>query len=642
MAMINRILILLTMLMVGSAHAVVYDTIKYARSCSGSMQPMPVADVRDNLNFFKNNMGKWQITRIADGYVIMGSGYGNAVKKGSAAGIFCVPRSDSAAVAYKKIEYARQCAAGSFPVPVKDVPANMNFFRNNLGKWQIVRIGGGNVIMGGGYNYQVKPGSAYGVFCAYGEGDNSPVKYDTITHNRHCVAPTFPVPRKDVAANMDFFRKNLGTWQITQIADKHVIMGSGYNYAVKPGTAGYFFCAHPQNSFVIRDKATMDRIATDENYFKQLIAKYPVITMITSNGNTPSQTVDLPLGVAKDRQFIVQHRTSTKLKVNYVKGIIQFIYGIDAEIPTNQDISFKFNGERWLMESNKNVFSRSDFSDQNTLNQLLLRYRGITIRTTNQEWQPEIVLPSNGLGGTPNLHGTMVYFEQKSDQDVTIKYGTGERRTITPPKNSVTVFLNYWNFWYVVSERRVSDNSTLGKLGNNPALLKQQLEQYNTLILTTSDGNWTDSFTMPSAAEIGEQRMLVLRRNSSWGVKLKFPGVTVVPRRGATIRFNAFGDWAMFSNYVFYRKGDSQYVSTAAKIKQQLDKYGNISIALLDEDHLDDIYLPDNAVNGEFVRVYWRTGDRLTVHYSGKKLNVGGDSPTFYFDNGSWRIINFN
>lgn len=556
--MINtRLCLSLLMLTAGSANAVVYDEIKFAKECPNTMMPMPPADVADNMNFFRNSMGRWQITQIGNNHVIMGSGYGFKVKRGHAGNFYCVP----------------------------------------------------------------KP--------------HVPVTYNRITLNRECPPLSFPVPPEDVPANLNFFKNNMGRWQITQIGDKHVIMGSGYGFRVKKGTAGYFYCAH---SSVIRDQKTMDAIEHDPQLFKDLLSRYNPLTMITSDGNTIPK-VTLPLGVAKGQEFIIERQAAADIKVNYARRDIGFTYGTDTDVAKGKKLTFRYNGDFWEMKPGYIVKTQKDLSkigkDETELNKLLEQHRSVEIRTFDGGWTPTINLSRHAP------HGTMVTFIRNSTYSVRLNYSS---TSIVPPRGTKTVFIKSGGSWFVLSDKLVRDNRTLRILGSNPNLVRQLINEFSSLTLQTSDGNWTRSFDVPKATSVGAIRNITLKRYSTWRVGLKFPGVTIYPRRGSITRFIAFDKWDMQGRKSIFRNDDVQAIATAAGVKQMLDKYASLSINISDDAYVPAIYLPDNATNGELVEITRRTYRKsLKVHYSGQTITTGLVEPLlFYFENNKWKIITLN
>jgi len=59
--------------------------------CSADNRLITKAEAQTYRNELINKMGKWQITGLADGWVIMGSGYAGEIKQGSAANSWCYP-----------------------------------------------------------------------------------------------------------------------------------------------------------------------------------------------------------------------------------------------------------------------------------------------------------------------------------------------------------------------------------------------------------------------------------------------------------------------------------------------------------------------------------------------------------------------
>lgn len=538
------------------------------------------------------------------------------------------------AVVYDEIKYAysRECPAKMVPIPPSDVADNMNFFRYNLGKWQISQIGDNHVIMGYGYNFRVKPGSAFGVFCVPQE--KAPVVYDRITFNRECPPLSFPVPPEDVPANLNFFKKNMGRWQITEIGNKHVITGSGYGFQVKKGTAGHFFCAHDT---VIRDQKTMDAIARDPKLFEELLSKYNPLTMITSNGNNIAE-LTMPPKSAVGQEFIVERQADAAIKMKFGKHTVSFPYGFNTVVPKDKKVTFIFDGYQWLMKPAKTVKSQAELSrigkDSGALTQLLTEHRSVEIKTQDGAWTPQITLSRDAP------HGTMVSFVRNSTYSVKFNYSS---TSITPPRGSKTQFIKHGGSWFVISGKTVRDNTTLRKLGSDAGLLKRFINDYSTLTLRTSDGNWTRYFTIPKATDIGNIRNIILTRYSSWWVGLKFPGVTLRPRKGSTAQFIAFDDWSLQAQRSLDSNADVQLAAQSSSIKSLLDRYGNLNISLTDGAYLSEINLPDNATNGEMINITRRTVKPVKVRYSGQQhqLSLGLDT-LFYFDNNKWQIVSLN
>ncbi|BDM64913.1 hypothetical protein NFHSH190041_23650 [Shewanella sp. NFH-SH190041] len=538
------------------------------------------------------------------------------------------------AVVYDEIKYAysRECPDEMVPILPSDIADNMDFFRYNLSKWQISQIGNNHVIMGYGYNFTVKPGRAFGIFCV--PKSQAPVTYDKITFNRECPPLSFPVPPEDVPANLNFFKNNMGRWQITEIGNKHVITGSGYGFQVKKGTAGHFFCAHDT---VIRDQKTMDAIARDPALFEELLSKYNPLTMITSNGNSIAE-LTMPPKSSAGQEFVVERQADAAIKIKFGKRTVSFPYGFDTVIPKGKTVTFKFDGYQWLMKPAKMVSSQTELSrigkDSGVLNQLLTEHRAVEIKTQDGEWTPVIELSRDAPDGT------MVSFVRNSTYSVKFNYSS---TTIVPPKGTKTVFIKRGGSWFVISDKSVRDNATLRKLGGEPALLKRFINDYSTLKLQTSDGNWTRNFTIPKATDIGNIRNIILIRYSSWWVGLKFPGVTLRPRKGSTMQFIAFDDWSLQAQRSLDSNADVQLAAQSSSIKSLLDRYGNLNISLTDGAYLSEINLPDNATNGEMINITRRTVKPVKVRYSGKQhqLSLGLDT-LFYFDNNKWQIVSLN
>ncbi len=60
--------------------------------CSTDNRLITQSEAQIYRNDIVNKMGKWQITGLADGWVIMGSGYAGEIKRGTASNSWCYPK----------------------------------------------------------------------------------------------------------------------------------------------------------------------------------------------------------------------------------------------------------------------------------------------------------------------------------------------------------------------------------------------------------------------------------------------------------------------------------------------------------------------------------------------------------------------
>ncbi|CAG23788.1 MULTISPECIES: aerolysin family beta-barrel pore-forming toxin [Photobacterium] len=77
---------------IASAQITIYDLDIQGQTCNSEYRPITRSEARFLGTALTNKMGEWQITNLADGYVIMGSGYGYEIKQdGLWHTTFCVP-----------------------------------------------------------------------------------------------------------------------------------------------------------------------------------------------------------------------------------------------------------------------------------------------------------------------------------------------------------------------------------------------------------------------------------------------------------------------------------------------------------------------------------------------------------------------
>lgn len=429
----------------------------------------------------------------------------------------------------------------------------------------------------------------------------------------------------------------MGKWQITQIADRHVIMGAGYGFAVKSGTAGYFYCA---NDGIIRDQADMTRIVNSPDFFKQLINKYTSLVVITSNGNWEPKFT-LPAPVKEGHKFSLERNSDENVQIEFKNIDYDYSGNIVTDIPKGLRLPFRYSGGNWYFVPL--YFATTQLKLQlvekpDKLNAILNQYRAIYVRTDFIRTLPKLILNNDAPDGSS------IEFRRENKDSATVITYSGI--TITPDNKTTTRFVKQNGTWYSdrPSAKIVDNNTLIRQMGNDPSILAGFLKDYRRVIVKTWNGNWTRSLKLPNAADTGEGHLFELDRKSGWGLLLQFPGHTVEPRFGSKTKFAAVNNkWIMQGQKLINSRAEIPTISTADGIKNLLDQYGNISIQMSDGIYTRNVYLPDDARNGEFVSVKRDSSWAVTVRYSGQQTVIGrGDEKLFYFSGNKWHLIDIN
>ncbi len=92
------------------------------------------------------------------------------------------------------------CPIGKKHLPLEDVQDNLTQLKNMLGRWQITQIGAGHVITGGGYEYEVKAGSAGNSFCVDGPKELVDVTY---SNSNICPSSMIHLPKSLVEDELE-------------------------------------------------------------------------------------------------------------------------------------------------------------------------------------------------------------------------------------------------------------------------------------------------------------------------------------------------------------------------------------------------------------------------------------------------------
>ncbi|PKF50489.1 hypothetical protein [Enterovibrio nigricans] len=453
--------------------------------------------------------------------------------------------------------------------------------------------------------------------------------YDDISiEGASCSPERMLFPLEDVEDNMNFFRRSMGRWQITNISDDNVIMGSGYRFAVKHGKAGSSFCV--PETYVVDDQVTLTKIAQDGSFLERLLSKFKTVKLITSDGNW-IPALSLPSNAFKNQRLIVERKATWGTTVSYKYGSLTGY----TPIKLQDQLDFVYDGEKWIIEPNYIISSQHEISeiaaDPSILAALLDKHTSVKILLQDGRWARNLTVKEKPFG-------SMLTVERQSTYGVNVEYGTAQ---ITPPRGSTTVFINS-GIWWVYSSKTISDNRTIRALGNNPAKLKQNIDLYGNLIVSESDGNWTPTFTLPAANDLGKNRTFTLYRNSTYHSNIVFPnGVTLAPRKNTKTTFfsGSIDGWSLIPQYSVYKPEDISSVDSPEKIKALLDQYGNLGITISDNGYLAQVTLPDDAQNGEFVEFGKTTIKPVTIQFSGKTLALGYDSLTLYYSGGEWSKI---
>lgn len=379
--------------------------------------------------------------------------------------------------------------------------------------------------------------------------------YDDITFEgtANCSKGRMLFPAEDVADNMDFFRNNLGRWQITNISDGNVIMGAGHNYEVKRGQAGGAFCV--SETYVVDDQTTLTKISQDSAFLESLLSKFKAVKLITSDGNW-IPTLSLPANASKGQRLIVERLATFGTTLDYKHGTLRGY----TPIKRQDQLDFVFDGEKWIIEPKYVVSSQAEISEIATnpskLSDLLDEHTSVKILLQDGRWAKTLSVEKLN-----KLFGSMLFVERQSTYAVKVKYGSAE---INPPRGSTTVFTSSGP-WWVYSSKTISDNSTIRQLGGDPADLKRNIDIYGNLVIKESDSNWTRTFTMPAANELGENRTFTLDRNSTYNTDIVFPnGLTLTPRRNTKTAFfsGSIDGWSLIPQHSVYKPQDISTVDS--------------------------------------------------------------------------------
>ncbi|BDM65378.1 hypothetical protein NFHSH190041_28300 [Shewanella sp. NFH-SH190041] len=276
-------------------------------------------------------------------------------------------------------------------------------------------------------------------FCICGTANA--VVYNKITSARDCVYPEYYVPVKDVQDNMSFFRNNMGRWQISQIADRHVIMGSGYRFQVKRGTAGNAFCV---SDGVIKTQREMDRLVADSAYFISLLKKYRPLYIVTSDGNGIPD-LNLPQLGTTDNGIKIKiiRRAFDSTKVHFaVNHTTPFI-----TIPQNKQLEFEFDGTQWNPTPSRVIKRQNQLNsikNDNNLRDALKSAGVLKVETSDGNWLSKLNLKTDDVDD-----GTMLIFYRNSTWAVSVNYSG---KTISPKRGETVKLIKLSGSWRLLGE----------------------------------------------------------------------------------------------------------------------------------------------------------------------------------------------
>ncbi|BDM64852.1 hypothetical protein NFHSH190041_23040 [Shewanella sp. NFH-SH190041] len=271
------------------------------------------------------------------------------------------------------------------------------------------------------------------------------VVHKNITFKRECVYPEIKFPVADVKDNMSFFRQNMGRWQITELAGNYVIMGSGYNYQIKKGRAGYTFCV---SDGVITQQSQMNDMYNNPQYFKNLLLEYNPLTVITSDGNWLRQFTLPQLDNNNNKNtFVINRKSTYPVRINFLFNDKEPY----IEVPKNTSLYFYFNGNNWLPSPKWSAHRQHQLNEIKNNVQIFTnninKYGVYQAATSDGNWVNNLTLPESGIN-----NGRVFMFNRRATWATTIKF---DGRTITPGKDTTTYIIRLNDKWAILGEKEV-------------------------------------------------------------------------------------------------------------------------------------------------------------------------------------------
>jgi hypothetical protein len=250
----------------------------------------------------------------------------------------------------------------------------------------------------------------------------------------------------------------------------------------------------------------------------------------------------------------------------------------------------------------------------------------VTMVTSDGNWIPNVVLPSNLQDGYE------VAFKINSNYPVTVQYNNGQHVDLS--YSDKVSFIRRGGAWVYQYGHVISSPAELSNLDGAGAYLNSVLADSNNVEIVTADGSWVGNINLPGKSPDGSHVFFEI--NSGYGVTVSYGNTSLYLPNGSRQMFTyQSGAWAPQSAYVI--PDLSQLDASGIYLEDALKKYGNAQINAVDGNWVGNVALPASAPEGSSVTFNIRSGYPVVVDYGSGTASLGsGTSRTFFFQQGAW------
>lgn len=179
----------------------------------------------------------------------------------------------------------------------------------------------------------------------------------------------------------------------------------------------------------------------------------------------------------------------------------------------------------------------------------------------------------------------------------------------------------------------------------NALFLQDTFMYFNKIRVEVSDGAWASRFTLPRVGFDNEEFEIYRTSNKDTSVDQGKDHI-YSPETGETksFVFKRYNNESFFGDWIPNAKMDinnpqtiAQYLATKEKTIALFERFSFVQFQTYDSSWVEDVFLPDNARNGQFINVQVDSTYEVSVHYSGNvDMIMTGQSGTFRHNGEIW------